>query len=864
MELEIGSRIICFALKKLVDAKQPLDYELVRACASEAMGAQYEEADFQLALANLVDLRVLAQVDRRFPLQLTQNGYSLAESHGASLVNDQRQHVVKFVLHAAQLNPSERIELCHEVVSSLPVEPFVAVRRAVPAETDKYAVNAAAVEVAPVPAGLYVASYALDGRERLSFPTKLEKVRNRFVKDLELKLPDWAVAWNEDEESFGVISSRPLPDEVPYYQATIRARENGPATSVPENRRAHVESNLLLAILEDTMAGQGWRKLRFDADFVNPLEQSMQVVDGLRWTQNPLMRVDLVSLGAKSAEPGRTRYAIVADPGQRQVVTVADWVLSGQPIDALIAALRANPDQPTFQILPDADQCEVTNPSQLRSVRGPNDEIEVRLTYGNRLLSVPAERIALRKEMLDAVFEAPPARPESALPPSVRLGQARAWLATFPRHVLLPGFEFKLATAAASLADVTLESKGDLTWRLHPPQLRFNEARQRATISTDPRALFKFGPASPPRTVTLAAVLAPESFQDDELEALVQHLTDAYRNSNLGQLVGSSCKFLRYAGRNIDGARNGLQALPAPKGEHEVILAIGYPSDEVYGRAKDLCATVGRRPAQFCFLQTAKKIARGSFPTAKGLALQTYLKTLQSGDALWTLAEQPSSRTTVFVGIGYSKRPKTGDEATSHASLLMSDGVLLDWKAMGFSLRPRRYFDAGHARAFVGFLDIEAANRPSVERFVVIRRGDVYPAEVAAIRAELDRIAPKWTLDFVALTDSRIRIFQDTGRIANPESGLLHIVSEERCLLSVSALPNEDIPGGSVRLMELKRAIGTTPIQDIGRELYDQAFLCWGSPAQPPRSPMPLDLAEKVAGLTTMAHREESLKYFPL
>lgn len=864
MELELGSRIICFALKKLVDAKQPLDYELLRACASEAMGAQYEDADFQLALANLVDLRILVQADRRFPLQLAQNGYSLAESHGATLVSEQRQHVVKFVLHAAQLAPAERIQLCHEVVASLPAEPFVAVRRAVPAETAKYAVNAAAVEISPTGEELYTATYILDGRDRLSFPTKLEKVRNRFIKDLDLKLPDWAVAWNEDEETFGVVSSRPLPVDMPYYQATIRANERGTVTQVPDARRAHVESTLLLGLLEDAMAGNGWRKLRFDADFVNPLDQSTQVVDGLRWTQNPLMRVELVSLDSKASEPESARYGIVADPGQRQVVTVSDWVISGQPIDALIAAIRSSQDHPALQILPDADQCELTNPSQLRSVRSPRDELEVRLTFGNRLLSIPAEMLALRKELLDTIFEAPPARPESALAPTVRLTQARSWLATFPKHTRLLGFEIRLINSAASLAEVTLDSKGDLTWRLHPPQLRFNEARQRNTISTDPRALFKYGPSSPPRAVTLAAIVAPESLQEEELEALVQNLTDAYRNSNLGQLVGASCKIVRYPGRNIDGARNGLQALSLPKGEHEVILAIGYPSDDVYGRAKDLCATVGRRPAQFCFLQTAKKIARGSFPTAKGLALQTYLKTLRSGDALWTLAEQPSSRTTVFVGVGYSKRPKTGDEATSHASLLMSDGVLLDWKAMGFSLRPRRYFDASHARAFIGFLDIEAANRPNVERFVVIRRGDVYPAEIDAIRSELERLAPKWTLDFVALTDSRIRIFQDSGKITNPESGLLHIVSEDRCLLSVSALPNEDVPGGSVRLMELKRAIGTTPIQDIGREIYDQAFLCWGSPSQPPRSPMPLDLAEKVAGLTTMANREEALKYFPL
>jgi hypothetical protein len=80
----------------------------------------------------------------------------------------------------------------------------------------------------------------------------------------------------------------------------------------------------------------------------------------------------------------------------------------------------------------------------------------------------------------------------------------------------------------------------------------------------------------------------------------------------------------------------------------------------------------------------------------------------------------------------------------------------------------------------------------------------------------------------------------------------------------MSSLPGDTIPEGSVQLLEATRAVGETPIEDIGREIYDQAFLNWGSPAKPPKDPLPVDLAEKMARLATRVSDPRVFEHFPL
>jgi argonaute-like protein implicated in RNA metabolism and viral defense len=241
-----------------------------------------------------------------------------------------------------------------------------------------------------------------------------------------------------------------------------------------------------------------------------------------------------------------------------------------------------------------------------------------------------------------------------------------------------------------------------------------------------------------------------------------------------------------------------------------------------------------------------------------------FLKSLGEGEIPWHLKEALPTQRTLYVGVGYSRYPSKDQEQTSFASITRDDGLQPRWEPLDFPLSPERYFDSVNAEELIGFLSNQVARDPSIERVVVLRHGDVYPAELEAFQEAYEQEERHWDFDFVGLTDTHLRLFERDPEPTNPESGLIYVPDEDRCLLSMSSLPGDTIPEGSVQLLEATRAVGETPIEDIGREIYDQAFLNWGSPAKPPKDPLPVDLAEKMARLATRVSDPRVFEHFPL
>ena len=860
-------RELAFILKKQRDADLPLEFEFSQALLSEIAGRYVDSIEFRIVCSSLVDAGVLKPLEGDAPsLNWTENGYGLADAHSADLDNTLKKQVVTIVQQYRRLSSDQRGAFRQGLLANVPVAGPIFVRRANLADPAACLVNAAIIESRPTKHDFWTVRYRLVDFKRLKFKPSLESVKERFLKELGFSPPDWAVAWVEDDETITVVSTAQLPNRHPYYQAHLEVIHTSAATEVPAERGNFIQGEVLLQGIEASARARGWGKERFGQVFFDFLTKTRQQADDVSFTEYPTMRTELLRINASGINAPVSRMALVADSGRHQFVTVYDWVSSSLPVESLCEASTEFADEGAFQVIPELESCAICRPLDVAKIKRPEDKLDIKLKYGGKTRSVIADRIALRRDALDFSLGGSPSRPKTSMEPGERLSRTRSWLKdVVPSTLRMNGFEFKAIDFEPVLSELTPKTKKDSTWQLNPPKLRFYQPRQKEAISTDPRSLFRFGPLSSPQKVDVVACVMPSDLTRERATQFLESLADAYQSASLGTLDIGHCAFLFYKESNIEEVKGGLQSLPVPGVSREIVLVLGRDRvGTVYGRGKDLVSGVASRPSQFCNLSTALKIADGSYPTAKGLALQTYLKTLKRGETPWQLGETVSKKKTLFVGIGYSRRPETDEEISSHASLSLAEGVGVTWKALGFSMRPRRFFDFALADSFIRFLEVESANYPSLERIVILRRGDVYPAEVDAIESKLHQLEAEWTLDFVSVSDSNVRIFRKGDPPGNPISGFLFLLGDNRCLLSVSALPNEEVPEGSVRLLELTRVIGSTPMGEIGREVYDQTFLCWGSPSKPPKIPLPLDLAEKVAELALSVSRPEVFDYFPL
>lgn len=863
----VATQYLAFILKKQVDTRLAPENDLSRTALSEVLGVNIEFIDFRVVCTALVDQGILKPLTGDPPpLRLTDGGYDIADHYSRQIPEETKRRVVALTLEYERLPVEQRPAYLKELLATIPVESRVLVRRATPTDASRFTVNAILIEGTLTRSKFKVVRYKLENTERLNFPVKLESVKDKLLRDLAVSAPHWAVAWVDEDQTISVVASGDLQAAYSYYRAKLVRVTESSTDGLSPTQKDFVVEDVMLQGLRNFAKAHGWEKERLRRVFCDFSSRERQVESGMSFTQYPAMRVELLTLSRPASGVNEWRLALVADPGWHQYLTAFDWVKSGNSFEALIHAASLFGERDAFQLLPGLEPCSLDGTTDGLKLTSPDDMICVRLRFPEKVVSAPAERVALRRDFQDfAAGEFLP-RPSTALTPPDRLSGCRSWLSKIlPSSIELEGIRFRVTNSSPDLSLLTYHTSGEHTWMLNPPKLLFYPQRQRDVTTTDPRALFRFGPFSGPRLVRLTSCILPSDFQEAQASSFVNQLREAYASANLGGLETRHCSFLYYSGTNVEDAQGGLSSLQHPDSNHEVIVVVGNGEQGgVYGRGKDLVAAIAHRPSQFCQQSTAGRIAKGSYATAKGLALQTYLKTLKSGEAPWQLGETVSRKKTLFIGIGYSRKPESKEEVTSHASLSLSEGAGVKWMPLGFPMRPRRYFEPSVADTFIRFLKSEGGKYPGLERIVVLRRGEVYPKEVEEITTRLKELKIDWDLDFVGVTDSNIRIFQNSTPPENPDSGLLLLLEENRCLLSVSALPNEQVPEGSVRLLELTRVIGSTPMSEIGREVYDQTFLCWGSPSKPPKVPLPLDIAEKVAELSLRVTRNEVFDHFPL
>ena len=857
---------LAFILKAMVGLKGGLDWRLARAVLSDVSESFIDDIEFRVICTSLVDRGILKPLmSDQVLLAWEDDGQEIASSYSKNNSDEVQRHIIGLVNEYKALPDKGRNEFLKSLLMNIPSESPITVRRATPADPGLFNTNVIVIDIERKSDMFNIAKYKVHDTDRLFYEWNIYKVKYKFIKEMALMPPQWITGWIESDDSYAIVSSRELPDSAPYYYARSVAYEKG-AHYLPADRVQFIEKEVIIEAMREAADSQGWSKEQFNQVFFNFSDRTRIKQKGIWFTQYPTMTVELNRIQTSDGSSSRSSYALVADPGFHQRITIFDWIDSGLQMSTISELTDETEEEYPFSILPDIGPCSIEEPIEKIYVSSPREEITVNPKYRKGPIKVESGLIAFNQDMLKKAFGGFPSRPRTSMKPPQRLSLTRDWLnRLFPMNFNMEGFKISVRDLSPSLEILSSIPDKNVLWQLIPPKLTFNKSRQQKDTTMDPRSIFRYGPLDGPRTVHVAACAVPSSFSKGEMETFLSILSDVSMTARLTRLDTANCTKIIYDERNLDRLKTGIQSLPSPGEEREIILVIGRPTArKVYRASKDLAASVAERPCQFCKVSTARRIAKGSRMTAKLFALQMFIKTLRAGECPWKLAETVSKKRTLFIGVGYSRKPGTKEEYTSYASLSLSDGTDIHWRPLDFPVRPRRYLDPEMVDAFVDFLKVESARHPEIERIVLLRRGDVYPNEISSIEEKLQEAKVAWEFDFVGVTDSNIRIFKNAEPPENPGAGLLMLIGDDRCLISMSALPNVDVPEGSVRLLELNRAIGSTSISEIGREVYDQSFLCWGSPSKPPKAPLPLVLAEKVSGLELNVTRQEVFRFFPL
>lgn len=850
-----------------------LDPQFVRALLSEVFDRAIEEHEFRAHLTDMVDIGVLEPLGEGsgISLEFADEGTERAKALAKDVPKSSRRKIEYLLEEYTDLSPDERRQFGQEVLGNLPAESTLDVQRATELSPDGYIANAILIDVDVSQEPLYYAEYHFDDPDSIEWPVTIHKVRNNFRKELGLGGSDWAFTWARDERHFRVISTHPLPSQANYYYSSLTRLTHEEVEGIPEGLGLKVIEEVLVDAIDDTLKEKGWHKERNKNLFVRYGDRSRRWAGSLRFTQYPAIDVG-VETGANSDGEVPETLGLVADARTRQRVTVADWFASGHDAENLVQhanqLLDSAEEEDTvgaFEVLPERETCNLCHPERLEGTEEDPEQVYVTLPYKkDRTEPVLTENLAIQNDVLEDALGSSPRRPPTAINPDERIKRTFEWgHQHLPETLDVNHFGFRVRKGRVGVKDLAQSEKP--MWKLRPPALSFDADKQGDAVSRDPRDIFQYGPYCGQRAVRLSALICPETLSRDQTAEFKKRLSEAYEDANLGTLLVDDARIITYSSNRLDPVRGGLQALRTDNDEPGVVVGIApATSDGLYGGFKDAAAGIAGLACQHCKLGTAKQIANGSYSTAKLFALQVFLKSLEEDEIPWHLSKALPQRRTLYVGVGYSRYPQTDQEHTSFASITRDDGLQPRWEPLDFPMSPERYFDEVNADNLIEFLSNKVAHDPSIQRVAVLRHGDVYPAEIDAFTEAYEQEARRWDFDFIGLTETRLRLFERDPEPTNPEAGLLYVPAEDRCLLSMSTLPGDTVPEGSVRLLEARRALGQTPIEDIGREIYDQAFLNWGSPAKPPKDPLPVDLAEKMARLATRVNNPRVFEHFPL
>jgi hypothetical protein len=406
---------------------------------------------------------------------------------------------------------------------------------------------------------------------------------------------------------------------------------------------------------------------------------------------------------------------------------------------------------------------------------------------------------------------------------------------------------------------------------LSPPLLRFDKDMQRDYQTSDPRAVFNYGPYSHKKNVTIHSIVYPMKTSQGEMRDFVEDLRTSFQRYNFGMLAFDNASYFTISEDLTEDRIDTIVKQTPLTSERAstlsiVILPLKLMSQRYRLLFKEKYAKDRDIPTQVITDKTLSKAKSGQYGAIKNILIQIYSKILKEGEAIWVLDKPADDREeTMYVGLGFSQKPLEGRKANSFAALCDARGLQMKWKAIGVPFQ-ERYITETWFDGLLAFLSENIGER--ARRIVVYRKGDTYENEVKVMSTCLDR-SGFWksrNLNFISVCSEMRRVYSKVnGTVENPRAGMFGIVSDSEAICCSSLSQSTELKQGTVIPIRLKKEIGRdSSIEDLVKEYYDLCYLNWSAPITISKFPVILNIANNIAEMVKEVPNEIIFKWLPL
>ena len=414
----------------------------------------------------------------------------------------------------------------------------------------------------------------------------------------------------------------------------------------------------------------------------------------------------------------------------------------------------------------------------------------IEIKFNDSTFKYPAQVVYIDKRVMEEKFYyVLKEMPTTALDPPERYSKTLEIIDTISGTVNKSYISFKIDSAPFPLSELVRIGYFRDVYYLSPPLLRFNKKRQKEEQVTDPRAVFKFGPYSQEKEITIHSVVYPMHIPRDEIDGFIEELCTAFQRHKFGKLIFDRRSYFTISDDlREERIKNIVGQTPSTEKDKMsialVILPTKLASQKFRLFFKEKFAKMRGIPTQILLEDTLNKIKEGGYGVIKNLMIQVYSKVLVEGEAIWVL-EKPADEKeeTMYVGLGFSQKPLEGKRANSFAALCDARGLQLRWKAIGVPFEGR-YITQKWFEGVLRFLGENIGEK--TKRVVIFRRGDTYPNEIQIMQSSIKKSEfwHNFDINFVSVKDGIRRLYlkNEDGDLENPPSGIFIVLNDKEIL----------------------------------------------------------------------------------
>ncbi|MFA5295450.1 MAG: Piwi domain-containing protein [Methanoregulaceae archaeon] len=406
------------------------------------------------------------------------------------------------------------------------------------------------------------------------------------------------------------------------------------------------------------------------------------------------------------------------------------------------------------------------------------------------------------------------------------------------------------------------------TIQISPPLLEFF----RGSISIDPLDVFnsEFGPFCGKKNLVISHLLTSIAISDRQIDRFCDIMQRIFIKLNLGTLKKSAdIRVKKYdSNSNTHALESKIREFEKKTNPNGIgIAVIPDDNDSYYYSIKKLFPVKTGTPLQIIKQTSFDKLISSTFSGPKLLAMNIFIKSLKTNEAVWTLANAAglSTENTLFVGIGFSQYPQEGKISKCATIMHDSHGAKITWKVFATPQQGRTIDVIWFETLLNRTHDIVDSEKPT--RIVFYRTGSFYQKEMTAIHTAIKRC--QWLslikVSFVSILDApNCRFFKRNDKKCNLPAGYGLIINDKEAFLSTSNYDNRELRQGTVIPVRIKLELGDDTITDILKEYHDLTYLNWQAPITTAKHPLIVTIADRFAELTREGVPAENMFYLDL